>query len=259
MVRIDTLNVSVHQRHLAKMTRDSVAKQAVVRVADRRLEARYDGAINGSYTLSSRRIGENGLVQVFACRCRSISASAASITAPVNGEEGELITVRLDGLGIMRGRIDRPLEDGFVFAILASGEQRRKLAGRIDWLKRRSGRPAADRRSYQRQQPADPRSTITLADGHVLRCFVMDYSRSGAAVSADHLPAINAQVVLGALAARVVRHLDVGFSVKFDAVQDGEGLEDLITGFEPGPGTGSIAAAARALRRAARPARPLAT
>lgn len=230
------------------MVPDSVARLAAVRVADRRLEARYDGAINGSYTLSSRRLGDKGLVQVFACRCRSISASAASVTAPVNGEDGELITVRLDGLGIMRGRIDKLFEDGFVFSIIASSDQRRKLAARIDALKRRRGHREADRRAYQRQQPSDPRSTITLPNGHVLRCFVIDYSRSGAAVSADHLPAIGSQVVIGALAARVVRHLDIGLSVKFDAVQDAEGLEALITGFEPGPATGSVAAAARALR-----------
>lgn len=217
------------------MSRDSVARLAVVRVADRRLEARFDGSISGSYTLSSRRLGDDGIVQVFACRSRSISASAAAITAPVNGDEGELITVRFDGLGIMRGRIDRSFEDGFVFSILASAEQRRKLAVRIDALKRRNAHTEKDRRGYQRQQPSDPRSTIILADGHILRCFVIDYSRSGAAVSADHLPAIGSRVVVGALVARVVRHLDIGFSVKFDAVQDVEGLEALITGFEPGP------------------------
>jgi len=193
------------------------------------------------------------VVQVFACRSVSISSSAAAVTAPVNGSEGEQITVRFDGLGIMRGRIDKLREDGFVFTILLSPDQRRKLAQKIDWLKRRQLRGERDKRGYQRQQPADPRSTITLPDGHILRCFVIDYSRSGAAVSADHLPAINSTVVIGALAARVVRHLDIGFSVKFDAVQDAEGLESLITGFEPAELNGMgrrLASAARSLHNA---------
>jgi hypothetical protein len=186
----------------------------VIRVADRRAEARYDGSIDGSYTLSSRRLTQDGLVQVFACRTRSLSPLAALVTAPVVGEEGELLTAHLNGVGILRGRIEQRTDDGFHFEITASPEQRRKLALKIQSLRRRiRGGPGLDRRGYRRHRPLDPRSAITMPDGQVLRCFVIDISRSGAAVSVDWSPAIGTPVVLGALAARVVRYLDIGFSV----------------------------------------------
>jgi hypothetical protein len=216
------------------MGRVAIDKLAAVRVTDRRVEIRYDGSINGCYTLSSRRrTDDNTPVQVFACRARSISPTAASVTAPVPGEVGELITARFDGLGIMRGEIDKLVDDGFVFSISASLEQRKKLGAKIDLLKRRNLVGALEKRAYRRQQPLDPRSVITLPDGGVLRCFVIDFSRSGAAISADYMPDIGARVVVGALAAKVVRYLDVGFSVQFEAVQDAEGLGALLTGYQP--------------------------
>lgn len=212
------------------MVYDPLSKMAAVRVADRRLEVRYEGSINGSYTLSSRRPG--GVVQVFACRTQGISPSAVSVTAPVLGDIGEPITARLDGLGIVRGEIERHLDHGFVFTIAASPDQRKKLAAKIEALRRRSHAAATEKRAYRRQQPVDPRSVLTLPDGTLMRCFVIDFSRSGAAISADYAPEIGARLVIGALAARVVRHLEVGFSVQFEAVQDAEGLDALLTGFE---------------------------
>jgi hypothetical protein len=213
----------------------SAATPRPIRVADRRLQVRYEGIIAGSYTLSSRRRHEGEAdVQVFACRTRDISPAAAAVTAPVLGSLGELITARFDGLGIMRGHIEQHLDDGFVLAISASEQQRRKLAGQISELKRRSAAGVLEKRSYRRLQPVDPRSAITLDGGPSLRCFVVDFSRSGAAVSADCAPPVGTRVILGVLASRVVRHLVVGFTVRFDAVQDAEGLESLITGFAPG-------------------------
>jgi hypothetical protein len=155
------------------------------------------------------------------------------VIVPVPGEQGEWLTARFDGLGIVRGRIERHIADGFVFKIDATDEQRAKLAARIDWLKKHSVRVERDKREYKRSQPRDPRSTVTLADGQVLRCFVIDVSRSGAAISVDHAPAIGSPLILGTLPAKVVRYLDVGFAVQYDAVQNAEGLEQLITGYEP--------------------------
>jgi len=212
----------------------SLRKLSPVKVEDRRTEPRYVGVINGSYTLSGRRSGERG-VEVFACRARSISSVAAAVTAPVAGDEGEWLTVRFDGLGIVRGQIERIFDDGFAFSIIASDGQRARLASNIAALNRRSSRIEHDKRGYRRSQPADPRSTVTLPGGKVLRCFISDMSRSGAAVSADHVPEIGSSLVVGALACSVVRLLDVGFAVEFDAVQDETGLEGLLTGYEPRP------------------------
>jgi hypothetical protein len=208
--------------------------QPVVRpVVDRRLSARYEGPIPGSYTLSDRRSLPKGSLEVYACRSDSMSADAASVTAPVRGGEGEWLTARFDGIGIIRGLIEKLTQEGFVFQIVASDEHRAKLSAKIDWLRRNSKRVQNDKRRFERFVPSDPRSAITYADGMVAKCFVIDVSRNGAAVSAFHRPEVGESVVLGTLAAHVVRHLDVGFAVEFDAAQDEAGLEDLITGFAP--------------------------
>lgn len=204
----------------------------IVRVLDKRLDVRYVGAISGSYTLSDRRDASNE-VEVFACRTQSLSVSAAALTAPVTGDIGERMTARLDGIGILRGHIDRPTNDGFVFQIVTSEPQKRRLAAKIAFLKKSVAHRDGDKRAFRRFQPTDPRTTLRFQDGRVVKCFVIDLSRGGAALSAHFKPEIGEPVVIGALQCHVVRHLAVGFAVEFDASQDAEGLEQLATGYEP--------------------------
>lgn len=54
-------------------------------------------------------------------------------------------------------------------------------------------------------------------------------SRSGAAIAAEQRPPLNAQVLLGRVASRVVRHLDDGFALEFVHEQLEETLEDSVT------------------------------
>jgi hypothetical protein len=213
------------------MKRKSTA-ETITPVIDRRMEQRFIGAINGCYTLADRRLDRGTGVEVFACRTQSISPFAAALTAPVIGGVGQGLTARLDGLGIMRGWIERHIEDGFVFTLVASDDQRTKLAKRLASLRRRSVVDVQDKRGFERYKPIDPRSVITLADGTVMRCFVIDLSRSGAALSADFAPEIGSHLVVGKLACMVVRPLDVGFVVKFDALADASELELLVTGYD---------------------------
>jgi hypothetical protein len=211
---------------------NSVTGGSIQRADERRFDVRYVGPIGGCYTLSQHRDIETGGIEVFACRTQSISAAAAAITAPVIGTLGERLTARFDGLGILSGTVTRQVPDGFVFQIDASDQDRAKLAARIDWLKQKSVRKQEDHRAHKRFQPRDPRSTITLEGGEIIRGFVIDLSRSGAAVSCKHVPQIGDKLVLGKLACRVVRRLGVGFAVQYDALQDAEGLEQLVAGFD---------------------------
>lgn len=215
------------------MLTDPATGGSIQRTDERRLDVRYVGPISGCYTLSQHRDIETGGIEVFACRTQSISAAAAAITAPVIGKPGERITARFEGLGILAGSVARQTSDGFVFQIAASDQDRAKLAARIDWLKKKSVRKQEDHRAFKRFQPRDPRSTLLLEGGEVLKCFVIDLSRSGAAISCRHVPALGEKLVLGTLACHVVRRLDVGFAVQYEAVQEAEGLERVIAGFEP--------------------------
>lgn len=205
---------------------------AILRAPEIPLDLRYVGPIAGCYTLSDRRELVSGDVEVFACRTQSISALSAVVMAPVAGEPGERITARLDGIGIVKGRIERETKDGFVFEIVATPLQQAKLAAKIDWLKKKAVRQQSDKRAAKRFMPRDPRSTLALMDGSIAKCFVIDLSANGAAVSAYLRPEIGTQLILGKLPGRVVRHLDVGFALQFDT-PDADAVEKQTTGYVP--------------------------
>lgn len=213
-----------------------------ISMRDRDADVRFVGSINGCYTLSSRRrLQPEGpaRAEVFACRVMSISADSVAVTAPVVGALHERLTAHIDGIGLIAGNVARLIPDGFAFDIDASAEERRALAARIGWLKRKRIHTEEDRREYKRFLPRDPRSLVTLADGRVLKCVLIDVSRSGAAVSADVVPVTGDSVVVGSVPARIVRPLKVGFAVQFDDIQKAEDVERLLAPPEtvPAPAT----------------------
>jgi len=63
--------------------------------------------------------------------------------------------------------------------------------------------------------PVNPHSILTLADGTIQDCFVIDMSPSGVAVSAPMQPQIGTPLAVGACIGRVIRLLPDGFAVKF--------------------------------------------
>jgi hypothetical protein len=87
--------------------------------------------------------------------------------------------------------------------------------------------------------PADPHSTLTMADGATHGCFVIDMSVSGAAVSSPLQPQIGTPLAVGACIGRVVRLLPTGFAVKFVEPQNRHDLARLIARAAPRPSAGS--------------------
>jgi hypothetical protein len=121
------------------------------------------------------------------------------------------------------------LERGFVMSINAKLEQRRRLATKIEWLEQHKNSEVRDQRADSRFVPRDPYSRMLLADGHVENCLILDLSISGAAVSADTIPAIGAVLAIGSLTSRVVRHFDEGFAVRFIERQSRDTVEMSLT------------------------------
>ena len=200
---------------------------AGVPVASVRMDTRFIGDVMGSYILASRAQGPG--VQVFACRARSISAFEAVVNAPVTGAPGEALTMTLQQLGILRGRVVRPVDGGFVASLECSDADRHMLASRIDWLKRRALKAVSDRRAHRRVLPRDTRSHLLLGDGTRYDCFIIDMSQSGVALSADVLPPLGTLASVGSVAGRVVRHIAAGFAVQFTELQDLTQLEAKLT------------------------------
>jgi hypothetical protein len=205
-------------------------------------DVRFIGSLSGCYSLSSREAAASGAVKVFACRVKSISASTVILQAPLSGPAGEMIALHLDGVGLLRACISRPMSDGFIAALDLHGEHRQKLISRIRWLKRRHMRAAPEKRHHKRWLPRDPHSSLVLPDDRTLPCFIIDLSISGVALSADLDPAIGAPVGGGSILGRVVRGLSCGFAIQFATPQPADAVEHLLGTLTPARRTAMVRA-----------------
>jgi len=184
--------------------------------ADKLHDIRFVGAIEGCYSLPDRAKAKPGDPTVFACRSQSISTHNAVLQAPVQGQVGNRVSIKLQEFNILTGRVSRVFSGGFAFDIQASEAERTEIAAKIDWIKKRRFRAFKDKRAHKRVAPPNPQSAITLPDGDIKECFIIDVSQSGVAVSADVLPPVGSRVAIGRATGTIVRHLDVGFATKFD-------------------------------------------
>jgi len=200
--------------------------------AGERLDIRFVGVIGGCYILSSRAQDSAEARKVFACRTQSISPTGTVLSAPVSGEVGEALTLKLDDFNIIRGRIERVFDGGFVVQFDGDDKDRAEIAAKIDWIKKHKFRSAPDKRAQKRVFPPHPRTTVTMPDGQVKECHVIDVSRSGAAVSADISPDIGTSMTVGKVTGQVVRHLEAGFAIKFERLLEFEELGQLFTRYQ---------------------------
>jgi hypothetical protein len=113
-------------------------------------------------------------------------------------------------------------------SITATESERAKLAKKIEWFLNNRERKVANKRRHDRFTPENPHSTLIFGDGKTLRCFVVDMSASGAAVSANVALEAGTPLALGKVVGRVVRHLPSGFAIQFIQAVDIEVLEDLL-------------------------------
>src|ERR1700674_3978592 len=189
-----------------------------VGVAEQRREVRIVVSIPGRYSLADVR-DARGERRVFACRAVNLSAQSIALAGPVNGKIGARGIADMFHLGRVEGTLARVFDRGFAMSVRARGEERARLADRIEWLAKHKDEQVPDQRADARFAPINPYSRLILSDGTVMICFVVDVSISGAGISAEIVPEIGTVVAVGRVIGRVVRHFDGGFSVKFVEVQ----------------------------------------
>lgn len=180
--------------------------------------------IAGRYSIADKRNLRRERRE-FACRTRRISPHSIALTGPVKGAAGERVIAHFDEIGKLEGQIIRPLADGFVMSVVLSDERRARLAAKIDWLEKHWHYRLPDDRKHKRTIPKNPHSTLLLADGTVLGCFVIDMSVSGVAVSADIRPQLGDVLAVGKVIGRVVRLFPEGFALRFIELQNPDLLE----------------------------------
>lgn len=184
--------------------------------------------VDGRYTLPNW-FDPQGRPRSFACRTSRVSPFRMMVAVPVVGKVGERLTTYFGDFGKLDGHISDTVAGGFLLDLAMSYAEREKLAGKLNWLEKKQKDPAVrDLRKQARVIPTSPHSTLTFADGTAHGCFVIDMSAAGVAVSADVQPEIGTPLAIGACVGRVVRHLELGFAVKFVEQQDRDNLERLV-------------------------------
>ena len=184
--------------------------------------------VEGHYTLSNWYDPE-GKLRSFACRTTRVSPYRMTVEVPVTGKVGDRLTSYFRDFGQLDGHISDTRHGLFLFELEMPYERRQKLANKLNWLEEKLRDPELpELRRDPRIIPAQPHSTLTLADGSMHPCFVIDVSLSGAAVSSELQLEIGTPLAIGACVGRVVRQFPQGFAVQFVDRQRPVDLERLV-------------------------------
>jgi PilZ domain len=184
--------------------------------------------VRGSYTLPNWYDAQ-GKLRTFACRTTRVSPFRMIVEVPVVGKIGDRLTSYFREFGKFEGSISDTMGRSFLLELEMARARRAKLSDMLIWLeKKQRDASIKDARKQVRIVPPDPHSTVTLADGSIHPCFIIDLSASGVAVSAAVQPPVGMPLAIGTCIGRVVRLLPNGFAVKFVEQQNPRDFDRLI-------------------------------
>jgi hypothetical protein len=193
------------------------AQGAVSRIVpDRRRHKRIPVTLLGRFMRESK--------EEHPCKLIDISAGGAAITSAIKVPLGERVLAYFDHIGGIEGIVVREFANGFAFRIQATKHKQEKLVAQLTWLANRSELPDPIGRRHERITPPKGDCVLQLAEGIAINCRVLDVSISGASVATPARPDIGAEVTLGKLRARVMRHHPEGFGVQFIDTQNSMAL-----------------------------------
>lgn len=169
----------------------------------------------GSYTLPNWYDPE-GRLRTFACRTTRVSPFRMLLEVPVVGKVGDRLTSYFREFGKFEGHISDTLHGGFLLELEMTRAERVRFADKLVWLEKKQKDPSVrDARRAARYIPNSPHSALTLADGSIVPCFVIDASMTGAAVSSEVQPEVGMPLAIGSCVGRVIRQFSDGFAIRF--------------------------------------------
>lgn len=188
-----------------------------------------DIVMDGTYVLPNW-YDPQGKLRTFACRATRVSPFRMIVDMPVVGKVGDSLTSYFRDIGNFEGTISDTAKSGVLLELEMTQAMRAKLADKLTWLEKKTKDPASisDARKNPRFVPQASQTTLTLADGAIHGCFVIDASLSGVAVAAEIQPPVGTPLAIGACVGRVIRHTTNGFAVKFARQQSRDELSGLI-------------------------------
>lgn len=200
-----------------------IAAATRVRITpDKRRHARVNVRVFGRFMMADKR--------EYPCQVINMSPGGIAMLSPIAGEAGDRVVAYLDNLGRVEGEIVRPITGGFAMQIHATPHKREKIANLLTWLVNQKALGLPDERRHARVAPRNPYSHLSMPDGSVLECRLLDVSLSGASIAlmgTMEKPPVGTPVVLGVMQGTVVRHHENGFGVHFAELQEETSLEQI--------------------------------
>ena len=149
------------------------------------------------------------------CQVLKVTADDAVFATAVDVPAGVQLVAYIDEVGRVEGVIEKSVSGGFSVIFNHSESRRQRIKKRLEWLDSDDRPSGAELRRHARSEPQDNKSHITLPDGRVYPCEVIDISLSGASVRTDVMPALGTYLHLGKMRGRTVRYHDEGFAIEF--------------------------------------------
>lgn len=152
------------------------------------------------------------------CQVNEISLSGAIFITNQVPPHGQPIVAYLEEVGRVEVTSADPVPNGFRVLISLTGARRDRLETRLKWLAQKQsggGEGTIEDRRHARVETRESTSQITMPDGRVYDCEVLDISMSGAAVKVEVMPSLGTYIMLGKMRGRVIRYLENGVAIEF--------------------------------------------
>lgn len=152
------------------------------------------------------------------CQVTQLTPEGAVFLTGIAARPGLSIVAYIDEIGRLEATAGEAVDGGFAVTFQISGPRRERIASRIRVLRSLSPDDDEDdirHRRDPRHETGSSASHLTLPDGRVYACEVVDVSLSGAAVRTEVIPALGTSILLGKMRGRVVRYLESGVAIEF--------------------------------------------
>lgn len=184
--------------------------------------------VEGTYTLH-RWYDPQGKLRTLACRATRVSPFRMIVDVPVTGRIGDRLSSYFNEFGSFEGNISDTKHGSILLELEMTPEKREWMADKLTWLEKKLKDPSIqDERKDPRYIPQASHTTLTLADGSIHTCYVIDVSAVGVAVACALQPPVGTPLAIGSCVGRVIRVFPAGVAVRFVDRQDTDDLSRLI-------------------------------
>ena len=149
------------------------------------------------------------------CQVVDLTGTGATFLTQFVPAKGLALVAYLEEVGRIEAITSGTVDGGFSVVFSLTGSRLERLQQRIEWLQKRQVGEEPDGRRHARYEPTEKTSQISLPDGRIYNCEVIDISLSGAAIKTEVMPSVGTFLMLGKMRGRVVRYLDQGVAIEF--------------------------------------------